>query len=447
MLLFSSVYFLILDIPLLQPEMIWLLAGERMADDHHMYKDIIDDTGPLASGVYWLLHVLFGRNVFAFKIFSAFVILFQVAYINSLFIRYKSFEDNTYIPAMVMIVLFHFSFDLMTLSPALMGSTFIVLALGQLFSQTVLQKEGTDSVLLMGVFGGIAACFHFPLITFLPFLLFTGIVVSGISFSQFLLCFVGYFLPLVFCGMYYYWIDGLQEFIYQYIFASRISETYSHVNYRDMMLLLITPLLFGAMGYFLGNIFKTLTVNQQKQSQLMVILIIFAFLSLFLTNRKTPYQMIVMIPPLTYFISQLFISIKKGYLLTALSIGFIAGIPIIGYVWTYIKLDSGNITEYAVMPDRKHQLVKGKEILVLGNDLGYYLDAKLTTPYLNYHLTKTILEKQEDFVTQAQAFQNFNRNKPAYVVDENGLFSNLLAKMPLLARQYEQKEPTVYIRK
>src|SRR5690606_40421078 len=81
--------------------------------------------------------------------------------------------------ALPILVLFQLSFDLLTLSPALMGTTFALLALGQLFSQTVRHQENPESVLLVGIFGGTALCFHFPFVAFLPFI-DRKIVVYGI---------------------------------------------------------------------------------------------------------------------------------------------------------------------------------------------------------------------------------------------------------------------------
>lgn len=447
LLLLSSVYIWVLQVPLLQPEMIWLLIGERMADGKHMYLDIIDDTGPLSAGVYWICHLIFGKNVMVYKFLAMLVVLFQIVYINNLYIRYKSFEENTYIPSIVMVILFHLSFDMITLSPALMGSTFIMLALGQLFSQTVLQKEGSDSILLVGIFGGIAACFHFPLITFLPFLLVAGIVVSGFSFRQLTLAFVSYLLPLTFCAIYYFWIDGLFAFFDQFIISPREIESYTHVSYRDLAILFSVPLFFTALGFFVGLIVKSQTVNQQKQLQLTLIFLIFAVGSLLLTNRRTPYQLIVIIPGLAYFITFLFVAFKKGKPIKILAALFVFGIPIMGYTWTFLQISSGKINSYAIEISENHSITEGKKVLVLGEDLGYYHNASLATPYLNYRLSKINLQDHTSLERTALIFQNFMDEKPDVIVDEDGVFADLLEKMPLLKNQFTLIKPNIYSKK
>lgn len=447
MLLFGTIYFWVLDVPLLKPELIWMMIGERMSEGFSMYIDIIDDTGPLSATVYWLIHLLFGKNIFAYKLFGGLVILFQITYINGLFIRYKSFDENTYIPALVLVVLFHFSFDILTLSPALMGSTFIVLALGQLFSQTVLQKDTSDSILLVGIFGGIGACFHFPLVIFLPFLIVAGVAVSGFNFNQLLLALLGYFLPIVGCGLYYFWIDGLQEFIIQYILTTRVIDVYYHVQFLDLMLLLIAPFCFAVVGYFIGTIYKLISVNQQKQKQLIILFLLFALLTIFLTNRRTPYQFVILLPGLTYFITQIFIYLQRGFLLKLFSTAFLISIPFIGFSWAYYQIVSGKIESYSVTFSEKHQETAGKSILVLGNDLGYYQGAYLATPYLNYNISKEILLDYNSFGKMADVYQDFLKEKPEMIIDADGVFEQLLEKIPLLKDSYLKKSEGMYVLK
>ena len=447
MLLMSIIYIWVVDIPLLQPEMIWMLLGERMADGKHMYIDIRDDTGPLSAGVFWLVHLVFGKSVLAYKAIAAFIVLFQVVYVNYLFIRYKSFEGNTYIPAFVMAVLFYISFDLVTLSPALMGSTFIVLALGQLFSQTVLQKEGSDAVLLVGIFGGIATCFHFPLATFLPFLLVSGIIVSGFSFQQIIVSIIAYAMPLVFCALYYFWMDGFEAFFYQFIIAPRLIESYAHVSYRDLALVFALPMFFSVLGFFVGFIVKSQTVNQQKQLQLNLIFSIFAVSSLLLTNRRTPYQFIVILPALTYFISLLFVAYKKGIAIQILTALFIFGLPTTGIVWTLLQINSGKINSYAVIFDEKHEISKRKHILVLGEDLGYFQDASLATPYLHFRLSKNVLLDKKDLENTVDVYENFLEERPEIIIDEEGVFARLLERIPILSQQYEKRGSNYFLKK
>ena len=160
LLVLTLVYLLFNPFPVTSAQLTWLILGERVGDGFLLYKDIIDDTGPLAAGFFMLMDLIFGRSLLAYELVGRILIIFQILYWNSILIKFRAFDENTYLPAIVMAALFHFSFDMLSLSPALLASCFLILALGQLFSQTVLQKEGSESTLLIGLYAGIATGFQ-----------------------------------------------------------------------------------------------------------------------------------------------------------------------------------------------------------------------------------------------------------------------------------------------
>ena len=435
----SGIYIWVLEIPVLQPEMTWLLIGERMAEGNAMYIDIVDDTGPLSAAVYWLCHLAFGRSWLALKILALVVAMFQITYLNGIFIYYKSFKENTYIPALLLVILFHLSFDLVTLSPALMGSTFLVLALRHLFSQTVLQKEGSDSILLIGLFGGIAACFHFPLVTFLPFMLISGVIVSGFSFRQLVLSMIAYSLPFTIIALYYFWNDSLWIFFEEFVIDPRRVERYPHVGLRDLLVLFSPGLVFAVFGFVVGAVLQSQTVNQQKQFQLMFLFVLFGIGSLVLSNRITPYQQVMILPGMAYFGTQLFGAYEKGPFIKALSWLFVLGIPFAGFVWIVLKSNSGEINTYAIDFVEKHQSTEGKRVLVLGDDLGYYRDASLGSRYLNYRLSKNILNDTTELRNSAEVFRVFSAERPQIIIDQDGLFETLLNRLSPLQELYQSQ--------
>jgi hypothetical protein len=436
--------YMFLDVPLLQPELVWMLTGERLAQGFSMYVDIIDDNGPLSAGVYWLIHILVGKSILAYQLVAGLIILFQIFYINSLFIQYKAFEENTYIPALVMTVLFHLSFDLLTLSPALMGTTFIFLALGQLFSQTIRHQDNPEPVLLVGLFGGIALCFHFPLIVFLPFVLVAGVAITGFNLHQLVLCLMGYLLPFSLCAVYYFWIDGLDDLLFEFIFATRLIDTYQHVSYWDILCLFALPLIFSLIGFILGTVLKRLTVNQQKQNQLIILFLIFSVLSIVIANRRTPYQLVVILPGMAYFISQIFIYVKRMKWQIALFYLFFIGVPSIGYGWVYFALQSDKFESYGITSDSRYQFTRNAKILVLGKDLGYYQNASLAGPFLNFHLSKRMLSKSDDNHDITRIYRIFIKEKPEYIIDQEGIFATLVEAIPELNNYYSSTENGVY---
>ncbi|WP_229800492.1 hypothetical protein [Mongoliitalea lutea] len=430
-----------------QPEMIWMLLGERLAEGGHMYKDVIDNTAPLSAGVFWMMHVLFGKSLLAHQLLAYFLICFQIIYVNNLFFNFRTFEENSYVPALIMGVLFHSSFDFIRLTPMLMGSSFLILAVGQFFSQTVLQKENTSSALLVGLYLGIACCFHFPLIAFFPYLLVVGVAIGGYNFSQLILAMVGYFLPLACVTTYYFWIGGIGEFFSEFLLTSKLEFSYKHVSLQDLFFLMVIPVFFTTIGIIYGSFFKSLTVNQQKQLQIMLIFFLSAVVVVFLSNRNTPYQLVLFVLPMCYFISLFFLSNSSGILMTILTYFFLMGVPLTGMFWLFQKTALNESNAYTVKQENRHEIANGKKVLVLGTDLGYYWNASLATPYLNYFHSKKLLTNYLDMSSMAQVYQAMRMDMPEIIIDEEGVFMELIHVFPSFKELYVLERRGVYVLK
>jgi len=272
---FSVISWVFFSFPNTTPMLIWMVLGERLSEGYFLYVDVIDDTGPLSAGVFTGLHLLFGRSELAYFFLGKVLTFFQIYYWNHTLIKCRVFDENSYLPAIVLAALFHFSFDLTYLSPTLLGSTFLLLAFGQLFSHTVLQKESNESTLLIGIYGGLATGFHWNFVFFLPFLIFTGLAISGFTIRQLFLSIMGFIMPILLILVFYFWNDGLMQAlqVWPMVFTY---PNYAYQPYLSWLLPGLLPLLIALAGFFIGTFFRGATINQQKQRQLIVIWIIFS---------------------------------------------------------------------------------------------------------------------------------------------------------------------------
>lgn len=415
----------------------WMLLGERLGQGYYLYQDIIDDNGPLSAGFFTFIDLLFGRSLFAYEVVGRILISFQILYWNSILIKFKAFDVNTYLPAIIMAALFHFSFDLLSLSPALLGSTFLILALGQLFSQTVLQKDASESTLLIGIYAGLATGFHPNYIVFLPYMIFTGIAISGFSFRQLMLSLVGYFLPLLLITVFYFWNDGLEEAI-QIWPLTFLSEKYEYQSLLNWLYLGIFPLLLAVAGYFMVSVLRGSTINQQKQRQLVLIWLLFSAAEFFIIKKQAAFQLVILIPGLTYLITQFFLNIKKEIVAKIAFYVLIIGLPTIAFWYWHQEVTN---SEYFV--GKSEEKYSG-DIMVLGDDLSPYLNTSLGGPFLNYRLSKLYLNQDRDLREKARLFQMLQKQKPSIVLDSHGDFEKLLKQFPALENQYSKTSSGVY---
>jgi hypothetical protein len=419
----------------------WMVLGERLSEGYLLYVDVIDDTGPLSAGVFTGLHLLFGRSPIAYILLGKIFVLVQIYYWNSTLIKYRVFDENTYLPAIVMAALFHFSFDLMYLSPTLLGSTFLLLAFGQLFSHTVLQKESSESTLLIGIYGGLATGFHWNFVFFLPFLILTGLAISSFTVRQLFLSIMGFLLPILLILVFYFWNDGLEHAlqVWPMVFS------YPNYGYQPSLSWLAPgafPLVLALIGFAISSFFRGATINQQKQRQLIIIWLLFSAGLFFLVKNNASYQLVVFLPAMTYFISQFFLLFNWTLLVKPAFFGLVLVLPLwtLNYWTTRTAVD----TSYFVAAIDEITLPKKTGVMVLEKDPSPYLYKTLDGPFLNYNMSMRYLKQEKTLQQKAQVFQMVRRQKPQQVLDKNGLFKDLLDELPALKEFYIETSPGVY---
>jgi hypothetical protein len=427
--------------PITEPRLIWMVLGERLSDGYFLYQDIIDDSGPLSAGFFAFVDFIFGRSEWAYELLGRLLVLVQIIYWNTVLIQYRVLEENSYLPSIIMAALFHLTFDMTGLSPALLGSTFLVLAIGQLFSQTVLQKDTSESTLLIGIYGGIATGFHLNFGIFLPFMIFTGIAISGFSFRQLLLSLIGFFSPMLLILMFFFWNDGLTETL-QIIPLIFTYEKYIYQSLETWAVLGAFPALLALVGYFYSAVLRGATVNQQKQRQIIVLWMIASLAGFFLNKRQATYQLLIFIPGLTYLITQFFLNIGKGLIGKLAFLILLFGLPAGGWWYYQTLLNTGS--SYFVERTVDFEIQSGEKIMVLSSDSSPYLDNSLGGPYLNYNLTKAYLASEKSLKQKAFIFQNLSKQKPRVVIDPEGIFENLLEELPALKNLYIESQPGIF---
>ena len=441
LILFSVISWVFFSFPSTTPALMWMVLGERLSEGYLLYVDVIDDTGPLSAGVFTGLHLLFGRSPIAYVLLGKVFVLFQIYYWNSTLIKYRVFDENTYLPAIVMAALFHFSFDLMYLSPTLLGSTFLLLAFGQLFSHTVLQKESSESTLLIGIYGGLATGFHWNFVFFLPFIVFTGLAISGFTIRQLFLSIMGFLLPILLISVFYFWKDGLEQALQVWPIVFNY-PSYGYQPYLSWLAPGVFPLLLALIGFTISSFFRGATINQQKQRQLIVIWLLFSAGLFFLVKNNASYQLVVFLPALSYFISQFFQRFSWTFLIRPAFFGLVLVAPILtSFYWT---ARTAVDTSYFVVATDEIALPKKSGLMVLEDNPSPYLIHSLEGPFLNYHMSVSYLQQEKTLPQKAQVFQMIRRQLPKKVLDKDGHFKDLLEELPALKEFYSEANPGIY---
>ena len=99
-----------------------------------------------------------------------------------------------------------------------------------------------------------------------------------------------------------------------------------------------------------------------------------------------------------------------------------------------------------VQPTPWDDLVRGKKLLIIGDEPDAYLHAYPATPYLNWNLSSSHLQQTKAFDNLSDIYYNFNNDPPDIIIDQENLIPDLFDHMPTISRLY-RKQDEAYLMK
>lgn len=427
-------------LPVIIPEVKWLLIGEALANGKNMYKDIWDFTGPLAAGFYSLLHMFFGKSINAYRSFSIIMVLIQCGIFNNLLLSNKAYNQNTYVPALMYMAFMHISFDFLTLSPVLMGMTFALLAVNNLF-QKIDNTTRDELFIQMGLYIGIATLFYLPFFLYFLIIIISLLVFTGSIFRRMLLIIYGFFIVLTLAALYYFWFDSLSVFRIFYLKSAFILLSFDYFSWKEFLGLSAIPLMIFSISYFKTKTIGKYINSQIKIQRVMLMFMITGIIAMLLSKEFSMYQLIYIVPGLAFFASHYLLLIKK-WLIAEMTLLILSGLLFFNLLFPLKKwLLADKFVSYNNLIAQESpyaDITKGKKILVIGDHVELYKSASLATPYLNWQLAKMHLENLDYYDNLTECFLNFTNDPPEVIIDEKKIIENIFDKMPTIAFLYSK---------
>ncbi len=435
------------SLPLTLPELSWMVAGERLSTGAIMYRDLLDNLAPFAAFTYAGLDWLFGRSQLAYQLIAFFLVIVQATIFNVILLRNKAYNENTYVPALMYALLMNMFFDFLTLSPALIGLTFVMLSLNKLLYQ-VESRSNDENILLTGLFLSVATLFYLPSFLFVFSTLLVYLFFTGTRARQYMLFFYGFLIPIVLVSIYYYWHGALYEFYLSFVYASFALKSYNYLNFGTLGLVLIVPGIFILLSFY--KIFDALRYNNQQVriQQTMLFFLVMGLFSWIFIHRRAPYHLMVLVIPMAFYLTHYFLLIRRRYLaeiMLTLFIGYMV-FAVYGSAKNWY-----NITDYLQYDDllvQEHPLkeqVNDKRLWVIGDEISLYENATLATPYYNYAISKLQLEELGYYDNLTAIYRALQKDYPEIIVDENEIFPAFQKYIPILKTRYKEIEPGVYV--
>jgi hypothetical protein len=425
----------------------WFVIGEAMQSGS-MYIDIWDGMAPLSATLYQGIFWLFGRSILALLILGTLVTFIQAAIINNFSIRAKLFENNTYLPALIYSLLTSSHSSFFTLSPSLIGLTFVLLGLGKLLSHVEFRAKADIHILWIGLYFGISVLFYLPFIIIIPISIILLLIFSNTILRRYFLLAVTSFTPLIF-AFFYYWVisDHLAYFISNFLKINNYDAYYLNIGWYNASFILSFSFLFFILGLVSIGKQRRLTNYQFRIVQLFLTLGVL-MMSMFLLEKPiTHYSLVVFVPLASYFTVHFTALFKRPLLIIILNIFLFMGPTLM--LWSTVN---SWVIEKSTSPDNSSllpyiKIIKDKRIMVLGSAKDLYDESQLAGPFYDWGLSKPFFEELNYYDNLVFLQNQLTKSNPDIIIDLENSWPKISKSLPLISKKYYLSRPNVWVKR
>ncbi len=434
---------LLIDLPdMTLQELKDMVVGEEIGHKL-LYVEIIDATPPMMAAVDGALDFIFGRSLLARHIFALFIIFFQAAYFGILLINNKAYNESNYVPALVFGLLCFFSFDLLAVSPELLASTMLLLALNNLFKEIEFRVDRDSIVLNLGVFIGIASMFAFSYTVFLFGAIFLMIVFARASFRKISLMLFGYGLVHAILITVYYCYEQTGELWTNFYVANLNHLSVSLMGMNSIFFLGALPVTYFVFSLFMLTRAARFTRYQAQLFQAIFLWLAIAILQVWLAPERTAHSFFPFIPPFAYFISHYLLLINRKWIAEIMLWIFMMGLLAVNYLSYYHILRRVDYSTLFPVSSPYEKMATNKKVMILGHDPSLYLHNRLSGYFLDWELSKAYFEQPDYFEHITKINRALTLDPPDMIIDERGLIPKIAERIPLFDNKYI-KEKEIY---
>ncbi len=437
-------------LPILLPELEWMIVGEKIHNGSFLYKELWTNVGPLSAFVYWVIDVSFGRTQSAYEFIAILITYFQALYFTFVCNTRQTFLEKNYTPGLIYILMMSLSFDMTKLSPVLLSTTFLLFAFNKLIKQMERREGVSDEVFEVGLYIGIAVLFHQPSMIFIFWGIASLIFFTNANLRQHFLAILGFTLPLFLAALYFYFYDSLDEFKYNWFSGIFRIKQYSLEDFKSALIAISIPSALSFFGFLSLTRVSRYNSYQQRTQQIMLIWIFAAMLALFLSPNVSPMQFIIFVPCFAFFITGFFLHVRGTFLPETLFMTLFVFILFAQYQGVTPLIGNGfnQLADMRIKPKDLPRFMKGQKMLVIGERIDEYKEGQSATCYLNWDLSKIDLENPDNYESIINIFDNFKKDPPTIIIDKQNVIPKIFQRIPALAADYRAtKFKGIYQRK
>ncbi len=275
---------------------------------------------------YEWLFLIANRSDLAASIMGLAFVIFAAYVLNYVVNKHEFFDKRTYLPAFFYLILMSCFTNLLKPHPSIFSNIFLILSINKMISSY--RKESAISEFFDASFLiAIASLFYLPSITFLFFILISLIVIRPFIWREWVTSIIGFCLPFLFVGVYYWFINKFDYLWYdKMVFAAseKVNTVILNTAQKVTLYSLISITGLSLLYYLKGA--SSLKLKTQRVFISLVVFSAVGVLSLFISTGLIPENFTVLAPSLSIFISYYFLNIKKNWIAESLIIILLAAI-------------------------------------------------------------------------------------------------------------------------
>jgi hypothetical protein len=429
---------------LMMHELEAMVVGEGLGEGFKLYSQLFTSMPPLFAWLSNWMFTIFGQSEIAWRFFALFILFFQMSLFTIILINNKAHHENTYLPGLIFGMLALFSFDMLSVSPELLASTMMLLALNELFKEIEFRIQRDAIVHRVGFYTGLASLFAFNYVIFLPGVILILAIFARLSSRKALLLVFGFLLPHAILILFYYLRGDMYWLIQNFYSANIFSEDKTAFTLTSLFVLGAVPVLFLLLSLVMLNREARLTKYQSQLMQVMLLWIPLSLLVLLFGDSTKPHHLIIFIPSFSYFISHYILLIRRKRLAEITWWFFVVSIMVVLYLSRYDHFKPVN-NQSLYVSETTYKQITGKKILVLTDDKGLLLHNTLATGFYDWKLSERVFTQQDYFENVMLVSRAFEHEKPQLIVDPQNLMQHIFNRIPSLKSQYK-KEGEFYVK-
>ncbi|MBI4947413.1 MAG: hypothetical protein HY840_13555 [Bacteroidetes bacterium] len=270
-----------------------------------------------AAPLYKLLTAGIAQYPLLLTLISFLLVFCGAVLINHLVERNEIVATQTYLPALVYVVLMSLQPEMFSLHPIVIANLLMLFALNKLM-QTYRKETAYAEAFDTGFLISIASLFYIPSGIFILLLWIGLLIIRPFIWREWIISLIGLILPWTFLVFYYFWNNTLDALKYEVFYYTNIAPrksfsvfVFSYYEYLQMTLLMVA--VFFSAGRFLKDLSKS-TVQSRSNLLLMLYFLILGFASIFIAPSYSTIYLSFLAIPFSIFFSSFLLFAKKEWI-------------------------------------------------------------------------------------------------------------------------------------